>query len=222
MSDYKKPCLDSSVFLGGLNKEICGGIKRGVVFRYLWEAAESGNFKIYISALTIAEVYRKHSRSCGERSVHNYNSFLKCIDEPFVEVIEIDREMALDAHELCRKFSSNKLRPNDALHVVSALRAGCDVLLAWDDPLVSIEHEKLRIEEPRIVDRTLFTETEKANQQEIDTYDRWVARRRARQQKVEPEPAELSGGSDGPPESPAAPKGQAEAESDGGKEEAPS
>ena len=71
MSKYTNPCLDSSVFIGGLNKEICGGIKRGVIFKYLWEAAQNGNFKVYISALTIAEVFKKQSRSCGERSVHN-------------------------------------------------------------------------------------------------------------------------------------------------------
>jgi hypothetical protein len=44
--------------LGGLNDEIVNGVKRGVVFRYLWDRAKAGEFKVFISALTLAEVYK--------------------------------------------------------------------------------------------------------------------------------------------------------------------
>jgi hypothetical protein len=52
-----------------------------------------------------------------------------------------------------------------------AARAGCDVLLAWDGPFAAIgTYKSVRIEEPTIYDRTLFTENEIATPEEIRTY----------------------------------------------------
>ena len=56
---YQKPYLDSSVFIGGLRKELCRGIKRDVVFEYIWNRALEGQCKIYTSALTLTEVYKR-------------------------------------------------------------------------------------------------------------------------------------------------------------------
>lgn len=153
---YYKPCLDSSFFLGGLNHEICNGIKREVVFRHIWQEAKDGKFEgVFISALTLAEVYKRRPRLMPAAAV--LDEFLAHIDEPFVEVIEIDRETALKAHALCRQYAENRLLPSDALQLACALRASCDALLAWDGPLVGIHHDDIRIEEPCIIDRTLLT-----------------------------------------------------------------
>jgi predicted nucleic acid-binding protein len=46
--------------------------------------------------------------------------------------------------------------PNDAVHLACALRGGCDVLLAWDDRFVKVQHPTLRIEEPRILGQHLL------------------------------------------------------------------
>jgi predicted nucleic acid-binding protein len=166
---YRKPCLDSSVFIGGLEGEICNGIKRGVVFRYILEKARSGEFTIFISAITLAEVYKKKRRAKSTDPL--LDEFLELVNEPIVEVIEVDRETGINAHKLCRRFAGNKLYPNDALHLACALRAGCDVLLAWDTPLIGIVHPNIRIEEPTIYDRTLFTESELATAEEIKAHD---------------------------------------------------
>ena len=100
------------------------------------------------------------------------DEFLEKIEEHFVEVIEIDRETGLEAHALCRRYASNKLYPGDAFHLACASRAGCDVLLAWDGPLVSIgTYKSVRIEEPTVLDRNLFTETEIATPEETKEYD---------------------------------------------------
>lgn len=124
---YKKPCLDSSVFIGGLNDEIAGGIKRGVVFRYLVECAKNKDFKLYVASALIAEVYRPAlSRTIPEVPV--MDAFLELLGEDFIETVELDRETALVANKLCREHGG-KLRPFDAIHLASALSAKCDYLL---------------------------------------------------------------------------------------------
>jgi predicted nucleic acid-binding protein len=174
VAKYRKPCWDSSLFIAGLGDgEIVKGIKRGVVFRYLWEKAKTKEFPVLISAIAIAEVYKKKKRVTADHGL--LDEFLEHINEPFVEVIEVDREIGLAAHSLCREYSANKLYPNDAIHLACALRAGCDVLLAWDTPLVAISHPRIRIEEPTIYERTLFTETEIATPDEIEGYGKRIA-----------------------------------------------
>jgi hypothetical protein len=98
--------------------------------------------------------------------------------KPFVEVIEVDREIGLDAHRFCRQYSSNKLLPNDAIHLACALRASCDVLLAWDTPLTTVSHPGIRIEEPSIYDRGLFTDNEVATGAEITEYEARISSER--------------------------------------------
>jgi predicted nucleic acid-binding protein len=177
-SRFKKPCLDASVFIGGLDSEIVDGVKRGVIFQYLWERAKAGDFKIYISALTLAEVYKTKRRATPTGPV--LDAFLEHIEESFVEVIEIDRETGLLAHALCRHFAANKLYPGDACHLACAVRGGCDALLAWDGPLASIgKYKSVQIEEPQIWDRTLFQESELATEEEIEEYNRQSRRRLA-------------------------------------------
>ena len=166
---YKQPCLDSSVFIAGLDGEICKGVKRAVVFRYILEKAKSGEFIIFIAAITLAEVYKTKKRAKSTDPL--LDEFLELISEPFVEVIEVDRETGINAHKLCRRFAADKLYPNDAIHLACAMRARCDVLLAWDAPLIGVSHPDIRIEEPAIYDRTLFTETELATAEEIKAYE---------------------------------------------------
>jgi hypothetical protein len=78
---YKKPCIDSSVFIGGLGDgEICRGIKRAVVFQWLWEKAERGEFQVFISALALAEVFkRRKSLSTDEAAGDEFLELVKAI-----------------------------------------------------------------------------------------------------------------------------------------------
>lgn len=168
-----KPCFDSSVFIAGLNKEIKNGIKRGVTFKHLWSKAEEREFPVLISAVALAEVYKK--RKFGKLADEAYDEFLECINKPFVEVIEVDRETGLLAHALCRKFSQNKLMPADAIHLACALRAKCDVLLAWDGPLTSVRHDGIAICEPRMFGKNLLSDSETATSEEESEYENQIA-----------------------------------------------
>lgn len=139
MDSYKKPCFDSSVFIGGLGDgEICRGIKRKVVFDWLWQKAKDGAFEVYISSITLAEVYKTKRNTERATASPVLDEFLERIEEQFVKVIGVDRQTGSDAHALCRRFAASKLWPNDAIHLACALAAGCDVLIAWDRPVVGI------------------------------------------------------------------------------------
>jgi predicted nucleic acid-binding protein len=198
---YKKPCFDSSVFLGKLKQEICHGIKREVVFDWLWKQAQTNEFEVYISALTLAEVYKtKRINSDGQIEVvelgEHYDEFLDLINEPFVTVVEVDRETSLTAHALCRKYN---LWPGDGIQLASALRAECDVFVAWDIPLIGKKHDDCRIEEPCIYHRDLFYRGEEnATPEEIAAYEA-KNQRRAKPLAAPPVaiPVEVEGGGNG-------------------------
>jgi predicted nucleic acid-binding protein len=170
---YKRPCFDSSVFVGGIRNEIANGIKRGVVFRFLWDKAKAGGFPVFVSAIALAEVYKIKAKPRPESAA--LDEFLECLNEPFVQIIEVDREIGLKAHALCREYSPQKLLPNDAVHLACALRAKCDYLLAWDTPLRAVSHPEILIEEPIVYDRVLFAESENATADEIKAYEAEVA-----------------------------------------------
>ena len=105
------------------------------------------------------------------------DEFLELIEERFVKVIEVHRQTGLDAHALCRKYASNKLWPNDAIHLACALQAGCDILIAWDRPVVGITHNDIRIEEPAIFEKDMLPAIEIATPEEIAEYE---SKRKAR------------------------------------------
>lgn len=166
---FSKPCFDSSIFIGGLNEEIVNKIKRRVVLDYLWERAKAGEMKVFISSFLLAETFKK--RHTPKLDTGKYDEFLEFINEDFVQVIEVDREIGLHAHELCRRFAANSLMPGDAVHVASAIRAGCDALLAWNGPLNTISLAEIKIEEPKVWDPILFSNSEIATDEEQAAYD---------------------------------------------------
>jgi predicted nucleic acid-binding protein len=172
---YKKPCLDSSLFIAGLGEgEIVKGIKRHVVFKFLWEKARAGAFPVFVSAIALAEVFKMHKRLTPTNAL--LDEFLEYINEPFVKIVEVDTEVGISAHRMCRQYADAKLLPNDAMHLACALRVPCDVLLVYDRPLSNVTHPNIRIEEPKIYERDLFTnDIEIASPEEIKAYAAKVA-----------------------------------------------
>ena len=152
---YKRPYLDSSVFIGWIKGEQIKAtdtgqvVDRGKIGTHILTQAEDGQFPIVISSLTIAEVHKKkHKPKLTDDENRNTLSYFH---HGFVTVQPIDREIGEEANRLCRKHQDKKLLPADALHVACAKRAGCDVLLAWDGPLTEITEDGLRIEHPRVL-----------------------------------------------------------------------
>jgi len=162
---YQRPYVDASVFLGWKNREVINGKDSHAIFQHIWENAEGGLYKIYTSPLTIAEVFKLRHQTTIQPT-QTILDVLKEFERDFLESIEIDREIGLQANLLCRQYAANKLFPNDAIHLACAIRGKCDVLLAWDRPLNSITHPNIRIEEPEIIGQMRIASSHLSNELE--------------------------------------------------------
>ncbi len=145
-----RPYIDSSVWLGWKNREIVNGVDRFSVFQSIWEAAQRGEFKLFISAMTFAEVYKLRHESFTQ-PVQTVAQLLADFEESFIEVVETDRDIGIQANVMCRQFAAYKLYPNDSIHLASALRVPCDYLLCYDRPLSSVTMPDIIIAEPEKV-----------------------------------------------------------------------
>ncbi len=143
---YTNPYVDSSVFIGWIHEEVIGGVDRKRIAEHIITRAEKGDFQIFISALTLAEVHKKRGH---ERLTESEDEeILDFFENDFIEVIDVDRELGEQANRFCREYG---LSPADAIHLACALRAGCDVLLSWDEKLAAVKHPHIRCERPQML-----------------------------------------------------------------------
>ncbi|MFN0071891.1 MAG: type II toxin-antitoxin system VapC family toxin [Chloroflexota bacterium] len=147
-SSYRLPYLDSSFFIAWIKGEVTeSGINRAKIAEHILWRAEQGDYHVVTCAATLAEVHKPRGGlvlpgDLGER-------ILSYFEHDFVQLVDVNRAVGEHAHRLAREFNLN---PFDAIHLASALRAGCDVLLAWDDRLIGrVNHPAISVEEPRMV-----------------------------------------------------------------------
>jgi len=149
----RKSYLDASVIIAFLK----GEEGRCSIVTDILRAAESGKLQLYTSAFTIAEVCRLPGTT-ESLSEKNSEMVLTFFEYDFLTLTDIDRRTGEQAHRLCVKYG---FRPPDAVHLASALRAGCDTLWAWDDAfvgrsqMVQADYPGIVIREPEIVDGQL-------------------------------------------------------------------
>ncbi len=150
---YLKPYLDSSVFIAWLKGEVVKGVRRGDIGAHILSQAEAGDFKIHTSAITLGEVHKL--RSTPALADDQDERILAYFERDFIIVIDVDRGIGEQANRLCRQYG---ILPNDGIHLACALRADCDVLLAWDDRFVKVKHPSIRLEEPQLLGQARMLE----------------------------------------------------------------
>lgn len=150
---YRKPYLDSSIFIAWVKGEVIGTVDRGKVAQHILSSAENGKFSIYTSTLTLAEVHKL--RIGPVLPIGDSDKILEYLERKHVKVIDVDRRIGEHANRLCREYG---IYPNDAIHMASALRAGCDVLYAWDNRFTKVTGDLIIVKEPAILEPTLFEE----------------------------------------------------------------
>lgn len=145
----EKPSLlywDSCPFIAliGSNKE------RRDMCRLIMKEAEKGDLRIVTSALTFAEVIRPEPEGGPILDTEQELQVLRFLDNEYIVVRWVDRQIGNMARQVARQTG---LKPPDAIHIATALRAEANVLHTYDRKILS-QNEKvgfppLRIEEPR-------------------------------------------------------------------------
>ena len=146
---FRKPYIESSVFISLINDEISGDVERGKIAACLLSHAEAGNFPVYTSTMTIVEVHKKRGEGYTTLDSQRSELILQFFEHDYIKIIDVDRRISEEAHRYCQKYG---LMPVDAVHLASAIRGGCDIFLTWDKSLLAkasqIEDVPIIIAEP--------------------------------------------------------------------------
>ena len=100
--------------------------------RYLIEQAQRGEVEIWTSTFTYAEVYKRNcSNFLTGIEENDDQSFEDYIEQNFVNRIQVDSDVGRAARSLLRKYPTIG-KPQDAIHVASALIENVHVLHTFD------------------------------------------------------------------------------------------
>lgn len=128
MAKQKKIYWDACAWLGLINGEAAKAKSLEIV----WKQAKRGEVVIWTSALSIAEVYRaKCEKEWHALDVSNDALIDNMFDQPFVEKVQLDTEIARMAKALLRTHQKLK-KPTDAIHLASAIKHNLDELHTYD------------------------------------------------------------------------------------------
>ena len=130
---FKRPYLDSSVFFGLIKREEIpcpGGLVRWQIAERIFEAAASGQYDIFTSTATIAEV-RRIRRQDHPLDIAELQQIQEFFQHQYIQTIDVTREIAEKAQELGATYG---MTTRDFIHLATAIWWGCDVLLVWDKP----------------------------------------------------------------------------------------
>lgn len=119
---------DSTTFLAWLQEEV----GRAEACRGVIQAAEAHDVVIVTCALTIAEVFYLRGKDKVNRA--GGNKIIQFFQNDFITPIPLDRLVAEDARELLQSY--NFLRPNDAIHIATALRYKILIFDTFDTDLI--------------------------------------------------------------------------------------
>lgn len=111
--------------------------------QHIIEEAKAGRVVIWTSTLTLAEVYKVKTKNGNKELAGDKDAdFENFLLQDFVQVVQVDRDIAIRSRRLCRKHQTLK-KPNDGVHLATALTYNCDEFHTTDDkdltPLSGLE-----------------------------------------------------------------------------------
>ncbi len=123
-------CWDTNCFLGVLKQEPDKESACQAVIR----EAEAGNLRIVTSALTITEVLWPKGRQL-EIPPEQAQEVQDFFEHDWIVVVTVDRPIAERARDL---VWNHKVRPQDAIHVATALDSHVEQFDTYDGDLISL------------------------------------------------------------------------------------
>lgn len=121
---------DSDTFLSFLKEEPDKAEKcRGVI-----QAAENGSINIVTSALTIAEVI--YLKGIPKITPDKSEKICRFFEHEYIKVVSLDRILAEKARQLL--WEHEALRPKDAIHVATAIKAKVSRMDSFDKGLINL------------------------------------------------------------------------------------
>ena len=131
VSSFRKPYADSSIFFAIIKKETercSSGLMRWQVAGRILRDAEQGQYQIYTSTITLAEVRRIRERNI-ELTQTELNIVSGFFRNKYLSVAAVTREIAESAQFLGAQYG---IWPMDAIHLATAIHLQCDALVVWD------------------------------------------------------------------------------------------
>jgi len=112
-------------------------------------AAEQGQYKVVTSTLTLIEVIKdKSGPHIPSRAVQQ--KITDFFENDYILLTQPTRAIMLEARKMCWKYGALNLKGNDAVHLVSAISAGCTMLYTYDGALLKTAEPGIRVEHPNI------------------------------------------------------------------------
>ena len=125
---------DSCIFIDGLKKTA----GRYPQILQLEIEARAGSLFIFASALAIAEVVKL--KDYGPLTEDEAREIANYFRHKFVRILPVDRLIARSAAQIVREHD---LKPPDAIHVATALRARCAVMYTYDRAMYTYDRALL-------------------------------------------------------------------------------
>jgi predicted nucleic acid-binding protein len=160
-TDYRKPYLDAGVFISWVKGLDIGPLADGTtgdrapISEMVLQSAQDGDYEAVTSYFTMAEVFKKKGDGNVELTPEQNGKIIKYFENDWLTWVTLERLVGERANKLlvhyqdpANREEGARLRPCDAVHLASALRAKCDVLLTWDGPFSKIKHPEIRIQFP--------------------------------------------------------------------------
>lgn len=145
MNPYKKPYLDSCVYIAEIKGPLSDEAEKAELANRILTAAEQGEFSVVASTAVIAEVV-KLRRGGGQTPPEDLVKINGVLDRSCFLWVEVDKPVALKAQELQRKYAT--LKPLDAIHIACALRGEADRVLTWDSVMLNAGVVEIPVAEP--------------------------------------------------------------------------
>ena len=105
---------------------------------WIIERAERGEVEIWTSTITLAEVYK--IRGPSEADPEGDKKLDEFLSQPYVVHVQLDQDVAMEARRLLRAKLPGLRKPNNAIHLASAVWHDIEIFHTFDrDDLLPLD-----------------------------------------------------------------------------------